>query len=84
MDASQHIHDKLTAALAPESLRVINFSDAHASHAGSPGTGNSHFRVEIKAKSLKGLPRIRAHQEIYATLKDDMNTYIHALEIVLL
>ena len=84
MDASQQITDKLTAALAPSELRVVNFSHEHAGHAGSPGTGNSHFRVEIKAESLSDLPRVRAHQAIYAALEEEMKGFVHALEIVLL
>ena len=82
MDATSQITEKLQVALNPSELRVINFSHEHAGHAGSPGTGNSHFRIEIRAEALEGLPRVRAHQAIYAALEEEMKSFIHALEIV--
>ena len=39
------IREKLEAHFAPIQLELVNESHLHAGHAGSPGTGSSHFAV---------------------------------------
>ena len=82
--AADHIGQKLQAALEPSRLSVLNNSHLHAGHAGSPNNGRSHFRVEIESDTLNSLSRVAAHQRVYAILDEDMASYIHALEIILL
>ena len=84
MDDCEQIKSRLNAALTPEYLEVSNFSDQHAGHAGSPNSGRSHFRLVIRSQTLNALPRVAAHQRIYAALETEMAEHIHALEIVLL
>ncbi len=81
MTISETIHQKLADALDPESLEVINESDHHAGHAGSPGTGESHFRIKIVSPSFAGKSRLAMHQEINEILKEELNGKIHALAI---
>ena len=78
------IRHKLTEALVPEVLRVINESHLHAGHAGDNGTGDSHFRVEIASSWLAGLSRIDAQRRIYSILEQEMKNGIHALSINIL
>lgn len=75
------ITEKLEAALNPESLEVINESHMHAGHAGSPGTGESHFRVRITSAAFAGKSRLAMHQAVNQTLKEELKTSIHALAI---
>ena len=84
MDDCNTLRRKLTKALQPTHIVVTNFSDQHAGHAGSPNSGRSHFRVEIRAECLANLPRVQAHQRIYQVLDEEIASHIHALEIVLL
>lgn len=81
MTMQQIITDKLTAALQPEKLEVINESDHHAGHVGSPGTGESHFRVRIKSAAFKGQSRLAIHQQINKILAEELDGRIHALAI---
>ncbi len=81
MDVEDIIKNKLSETLKPELLVVTNESDHHAGHAGSPGTGQSHFRVEIKAESLKGLSRIESHRKVNECLREELKSTIHALAI---
>ncbi len=76
------IEEKLTAELAPTKLDVINESHLHASHASSPGTGNSHFRVIIVSDKFTGVNRVNRQRMVYDVLKDEMNNPIHALALV--
>jgi len=52
------IRAKLTDALAPESLDVIDESHKHAGHVGARPEGETHFRVEIVSREFAGLSRV--------------------------
>lgn len=81
MSMDDIIRDKLAAAFSPASLEVINESHLHAGHAGSPGTGSSHFRVQITADAFNGLSRVDRQRQIYAVLKDELAGPVHALAL---
>ena len=84
MSLQNSIHDKLASAFSPTHLDVINDSHKHQGHAGSPGTGESHFTLKISAPALEGLSRVKAHQEIYRILEDEFQKGLHALSIKIL
>ncbi|MEX1365666.1 MAG: BolA family protein [Nannocystaceae bacterium] len=72
----QSIHDKLVEALAPAALEVINESHMHS----GPAT-ESHFKVLVVAEHFEGMPLIRRHRLVNATLADELAGSIHALSI---
>lgn len=78
------IKQKLNEAFSPAHLVVENESHRHAGHAGSPGTGESHFRVEIASHLLGGVPRVEAHRRVNECLRDELQAKIHALSIKIL
>ncbi|MBL9052019.1 MAG: BolA family transcriptional regulator, partial [Tabrizicola sp.] len=57
MTVKDEIEARLTAAFAPDRLEVVNESHRHAGHAGDDGSGESHFRILIRAKAFKSLTR---------------------------
>lgn len=75
------IEQRLTAALAPTRLRVINDSARHSGHAGDDGSGESHFTVEIEAPVFAGMSRLERQRAVNAALGDLMRERIHALAI---
>lgn len=75
------IKGKLEARFSPSELIVENESHKHAGHAGSPGTGESHFRVYIVSKDFEGLSRIDIHKSIHGCLERELNEGVHALSI---
>jgi BolA family transcriptional regulator, general stress-responsive regulator len=75
------ITEKLTAAFAPESLRVVDESRQHAGHAGHRPGGETHFRVYIVAEAFKGKTRIERHRMINETLARELAGGVHALAI---
>lgn len=72
------IESRLIAAFDPQELEVRNTSAAHAGHAGSPGTGESHFELRIRADHFTGMTRIAKHRAVHKALGDVMDR-IHAL-----
>ena len=77
------IRAKLTQAFHPLRLDVINESHLHAGHRGSPGTGESHFRVLIVSPAFAGKSRLARHRLVNAILAEELNGKIHALALEL-
>ncbi|TZG27274.1 BolA family protein [Sphingomonas montanisoli] len=72
---------RLTQALAPSHLNVIDDSDHHRGHAGHDARGESHFTVEIVAESFAGQNRVARQRAVNAALGDLMKERVHALSI---
>jgi BolA protein len=80
VDRVNLIRERLSEALAPESLNIIDQSAAHAGHASAGGGG--HFVVEIVSDAFQGKPLIQRHRLVYDALHDAMKSNeIHALSI---
>jgi BolA protein len=75
------ISRRLTAALAPTRLAVIDDSESHRGHAGHDGSGESHFTVEIESPSFVGQSRVARQRAVNRALGDLMRERIHALAI---
>lgn len=80
MRAEQDLRTRLTAAFAPDVLDIVNESHRHAGHAGDDGSGESHFRVTIRAAALAPLGRVERHRAVHRAI-GDLTTRIHALAL---
>ncbi|MBU6165117.1 MAG: BolA/IbaG family iron-sulfur metabolism protein [Alphaproteobacteria bacterium] len=78
------IHARLTAALSPISLEVIDDSAQHRGHAGHRGDeAESHFTVKLTAAGFAGQSRIARQRAVYAALGDLVaENRVHALRII--
>ncbi|QRP65632.1 BolA family transcriptional regulator [Rhodanobacter sp. FDAARGOS 1247] len=74
----EQIRQRLSAALAPTELEVVDEGHLHAGHAGE---GKGHFHVRIVSPAFAGLLPIRRHRMVYAALDGLMDNGIHALSI---
>lgn len=81
MTVKSQIETKLTDALAPEVLSVIDESDLHKGHAGSSDDGETHFRVTVVSTAFDGLSRIERHRKVQALLKEELDGRVHALAL---
>jgi BolA protein len=72
--------ERSLAALAPESLEVVDESAAHAGHAGAR-SGGGHYRLVIVAQAFEGKPAQLRHRMVYEALGPMMKNEIHALAI---
>lgn len=79
--AAQLITARLTEALAPTHLEVVNDSHHHAGHMGDDGTGESHFTVIVESARFVGLSRVARQRLVNQALADLLATRIHALAI---
>jgi BolA protein len=84
MSVEDRIREKLILAFAPSALEVVNDSHRHAGHAGSPGTGESHYTVKVVSASFAGKSRLERHRMVNEVLAEELKGKIHALAITAL
>ena len=72
---------RLTEALAPSHLQVINDSHHHAGHLGDDGSGESHFTVVVEAAAFAGQSRVARQRLVNKALGQLLDGRIHALAI---
>ena len=77
------IEGRLRAALAPESLEIVDESAAHAGHEGAQ-SGAGHYALVIVSSRFKGQSPIARHRMVYQALSELMPRDIHALRITAL
>lgn len=78
------IRQKLTEALHPARLELIDESVRHKGHGGSHPEGESHFRLLIVADAFREQSRLARHRLIHQILAEELKTRVHALAILAL
>lgn len=81
MSVTQTIETLLRNAFNPVQLDITNESHLHQGHTGSPGTGESHFRVFIVSEAFKGKSRVECHRMVNEVLAKEIAGPVHALAI---
>jgi BolA protein len=72
------IRQRLTEALSPLELEVLDEGHKHAGHANA---GKGHFHVRIVSPAFAGVLPIMRHRMVYAALEGLMDRGIHAVSI---
>jgi BolA family transcriptional regulator, general stress-responsive regulator len=80
MSVKDEIRGRLEAAFAADRLEIVNESHLHGGHAGDDGSGESHFRVVIRAAELAAMGRVARHRAVNAAL-GDLTRRVHALAL---
>lgn len=78
---ADQITARLTEALSPTHLDVINESAMHRGHLGDDGTDESHFRVIVESPLFAGESRVARQRRVNHALADLLSERIHALAI---
>ncbi|CAG8469393.1 7177_t:CDS:2 [Funneliformis caledonium] len=79
----QSIQKKLTEALSPTSLEIINESHLHAHHQAMKDVTSkeTHFCVSVVSDQFEGKNLMQRHRLIYGLLNEELKTGVHALSI---
>ncbi|XP_043276475.1 bolA-like protein DDB_G0274169 isoform X2 [Venturia canescens] len=72
------IRKKLSAALNPQHLDVLNESYMHNVPKGS----ETHFKVVVISEKFENQPLIKRHRMVNELLKEELTSGVHALSIV--
>lgn len=77
---SSLLRERLTHALSPIHLEIVDHSQEHAGHA--PAIENKgYFTLVIVSSQFTGLNLVQRHRLVYTAVGDLMNNAIHALSI---
>jgi BolA protein len=76
------VKKKLINEIKIEKIEVEDKSFLHKNHSGHQG-GKFHLKLKINSKELKDLNRIESNKKIYKILDQEMNEYIHSLQILI-
>jgi BolA protein len=77
MSVEQIITEKLTAALSPSHLEVIN--ESHNHHV--PPNSETHFKVIISSSEFVGKRLIGRHRAVNEALAEEFSQGLHALSM---
>lgn len=81
MSVKDSITRKLTEALAPSELEVLDESQRHVGHAGYREGGESHFSVTVVAAAFEGKSRVERHRMVNRLLSEEIAAGLHALSL---
>jgi len=81
MRVADQIRRKLSEALSPLELDIIDESARHAGHAGARPEGETHFRVRIVSRAFEGMNRVARQRRVHEILADELRKRVHALSI---
>lgn len=56
-------------------------SSRHAGHAGARPGGETHYRLIMAAAAFDGLSRVARQRLVYAALREEFDTGLHALSL---
>jgi BolA protein len=78
----ERIAARLTAALDPVLLDVVDESDRHAGHTGAREGGGTHYRVRVVSARFERQSRVERHRLVYDLLAAEFADGLHALALV--
>ena len=82
MIMQERIVARLTAALDPGLLDIVDESDPHAGHAGAREGGGTHYRVRVVSAKFDRRSRVERHRLVYDLLNAEFADGLHALALV--
>ncbi|MDQ2861097.1 MAG: BolA family transcriptional regulator [Pseudomonadota bacterium] len=78
---AESMRGKLTEALSPTRLEIVDDSARHAGHAGARAGGESHFTVTIQSAAFAGIGRLQRQRLVHAALAEALAGPVHALSL---
>ena len=71
------IEQKISSALSPTHLEVLNESHNHS----VPPNSETHFKVTVVSSEFEGKMLVRRHQTVNKLLADEFEAGVHALAL---
>jgi BolA protein len=78
---AREMHRRLTEALAPTRVELIDDSEKHRGHGGYNPAGESHFTLLIESEAFAGHSRVQRQRLVHSALGDLLDERVHALSI---
>jgi BolA protein len=84
MSTIDRLRARLTEALSPIRLDIVDESHRHAGHSGARPGGESHFHVTIVSAAFSGQGRVARQRLVYGVLAGELADGVHALSLTTL
>ncbi|MEO8927691.1 MAG: BolA family protein [Caulobacteraceae bacterium] len=78
---AETMRKKLTEALSPTRLEIVDDSARHTGHAGAREGGESHFNLTIACAAFAGMGRVQRQRMVYDALAAELSGPVHALSL---
>ena len=78
---AREMHRRLTDALNPTKIELIDDSEKHRGHGGYNPAGESHFTLRIESAAFAGRSRVERQRMVHRALADLLESRVHALSI---
>ena len=75
------MHRRLSEALKPEKIALVDDSEKHRGHGGYNPAGESHFSLDIESAAFAGKSRLERQRMVHSALGDLLDERVHALSI---
>ena len=76
------IKTKIQSEIEVEKIIIQDKSFLHKNHEGNQA-GKFHIKISIKSKQLVKMNKVEANKKIYKVLSNEMNSFIHSLQILI-
>ena len=76
------VKKKLQDQINIESINIEDKSFLHKNHAGNQ-EGKFHIKINLKSIELKKMNRIDSTKKIYKVLDQELNKFIHSIQILI-
>jgi BolA protein len=76
------VKKKLQSQINIENINIEDKSFLHKNHTGNQ-EGKFHLKITIESIELKKLSRIDSNKKIYKSLNEEINSYIHSIQILI-
>jgi len=83
LSRASRIESQLRERFAPVHFVLTDQSASHAGHAGARPGGETHYHLAMHASAFEGLSRVARQRLVYDTLREEFDTGLHALTLVL-
>ena len=81
MNIAKEIEKRISKALAPELIKLVNESHNHIGHAGDNGSGKTHFKLMVVSGAFDGCNRIERHRIVFKEINSLFEEGLHALSL---
>ena len=76
------VKKKIDASLSVENIDIEDKTFLHKNHK-SHDLKKFHIKLIIKSSELKGMKKIDSTRKIYSILHEELNQYIHSIQILI-
>jgi BolA protein len=83
MTIKNQIQLKLQDAFSPLTLEIEDQSHLHANHWEGEHKEGTHLKIYMVSSVFENLSKVHCHQRVYEVLKEELQTRVHALSLIL-